>query len=269
MLEFRSFPFSMSFGSYGGRAGSPPYLRHNPYLPPAVKWLLIVNISLFVVYFFAYRTSLGSWFNPFWLDTRWVVQGFAIWQFVTYLFLHSPADFSHILWNMLSLWMFGKDLEATWGTRRFLNFYFFCGIGAGICAVMLSLLFGADTRTIGSSGAVYGLLLAFALMFPEAQIILLIFPMKAKYAALIIGAMTFMSTFRPGDGVSHVAHLGGMLFALIYLKAGLAARFDFIGPANAWYRNWKHERAKRKFQVYMRKQQGGGGGRGDRDRTIH
>lgn len=269
MLKIRSFPSPMSFGSYGGRPGSPPYLRNQSSLPPAVKWLLIINVSLFIIYFFAYRTTFAAWFTPFWLDTRWVLQGFAIWQFVTYMFLHSPADFQHILWNMLSFWMFGKSLEEYWGTRGFLNFYFFCGIGAGICAVVLSLILGVDTRTIGASGAIYGLLLAFAMIFPEAQVLVLIFPMKAKYAAMVIGAITFMATFRPGDGVSHIAHLGGMLFALIYLKAGMAKQqFDFIGPLTAGYRNWRHERAKRKFQVYMRKHQGPGGG-GDRDRTIH
>jgi membrane associated rhomboid family serine protease len=240
------------------------YVSHNPNLPPAVKWLLIVNTALFVLYFFAARTSYGSWFYPFGLSPRWVIEGLAVWQFVTYLFLHSPGGFDHILLNMLSLWMFGKDLENTWGTRRFLQYYFFCGIGAGVLAVILNLLFGnRDSWTIGASGAIYGLLLAFGVLFPDAKILFnFLFPIKAKYFVMIVGAISFMMTFRQtGDSVSHVAHLGGMLFGFLYIKGGLGG-IDLIAPAAAWYRNWKHERAKRKFQVYIRKNN-------DRDRTIH
>ena len=248
-------------GSYARRT----YTTHNPNLPPAVKWLLIVNTALFVIYFFAVRTSYGPWFYPFGLSPRWVVEGFAIWQFFTYLFLHSPAGFDHILLNMLSLWMFGKDLENMWGTRRFLQYYFFCGVGAGVMAVTLNLLFGQrDSWTIGASGAIYGLLLAFGMLFPDANVLFsFIFPMKAKYFVMIIGAISFMMTFRQtGDSVSHVAHLGGMFFGFIYLKGGIG-RLDLFGPAEKWYRQWKHDRAKRKFQVYVRKNNPG------RDRTIH
>ncbi len=248
-------------GSYAKRG----YTSHNTQLPLAVKWLLIINTALFVVYFFAARTSYGSWFVPFGLSPRWVIEGFAIWQFVTYLFIHSPGGFAHILLNMLALWMFGKDLENVWGTRRFLQYYFFCGIGAGVLAVVLNLLIGQrDSWTIGASGAIYGLLLAFGILFPDVQVLVsFIFPIKAKYFVMLVGAMTFMMTFQQtGDSVSHVAHLGGMLFGLVYLKGGIA-KIDLFGPAEAWYRNWKRERAKRKFQVYMRKNNS------DRDRTIH
>ena len=261
MLKKPEPGLSQKMGSYARRS----YTSHNPNLPPAVKWLLITNTVLFVIYFFAYRTSYGPWFFWLGLSPRAVVEVFAVWQFVTYLFLHSPGGFTHILFNMLSLWMFGKDLENLWGTRRFLQYYFFCGIGAGVLAVILNLLFGQrDSWTIGASGAIYGLLLAFGMTFPDVQVLFsFIFPMKAKYFVMLIGAITFMSTFQQtGDSVSHVAHLGGMLFGFVYLKGGLG-KIDMVGPAMAWYRKWKHDRAKRKFQVYMRKNDD------KRDRTIH
>ena len=263
MLKSAEAAFT-KMGSYARRG----YVAHNPNLPPAVKWLLIANTAVFVVYFFAFQTAYGRWFYPFGLSPRWIVEGFAIWQFVTYLFLHSPTGFTHILFNMLSLWMFGKDLENVWGTRRFLQYYFFCGIGAGVMAVVLNLAFGQrDSWTIGASGAIYGLLLAFGMLFPDVQVLFsFLFPIKAKYFVMIIGAITFMSTFQQtGDSVSHVAHLGGMVFGFLYIRGGMG-KFDFLGwvkPLEGKYRQWKHERAKRKFQVYMRKQSP------DRDRTIH
>jgi membrane associated rhomboid family serine protease len=233
-------------------------------LPPGVKWLLILNAALFVVYFFAIRTGYGGIFEPFWLSLRWVLDIFAVWQLVSYLFLHDPGGFQHILWNMLALWMFGKDLEAVWGTKKFLQYYFICGIGAGLCCLVASALFGNGyERTIGASGAIYGLMLAFGLLFPDATILFsFLFPIKAKYFVMIVGAITFMMTFgSTGSGVSHVAHLGGMLWGYVYLKTNLG-RLDILGPVQQWYKRWKYNRAKRKFQVYMRKQD-------DRDRFRH
>ena len=113
---------------------------------------------------------MGDLFHWFGLVPQAVVEVFAVWQLVTYMFLHDPRGFGHILFNMLTLWMFGKDLEATWGTRRFLKFYFVCGVGAGICVVIGNSLFGTmATRTIGASGAIFGLLLAFGMLFPDRR----------------------------------------------------------------------------------------------------
>src|SRR5437899_873151 len=109
------------------------------FFPKGVKWLLITNIALFVVYFFAARSGWGQIFSDFYgfgLVPAAVVHSFAIWQLFTYMFLHDPGGFGHILFNMLALWMFGADLERHWGTRKFLKFYFLCGIGAGLCVVV-------------------------------------------------------------------------------------------------------------------------------------
>jgi membrane associated rhomboid family serine protease len=223
------------------------------YLPTGVKWLLISNIALFVFYYFGARSGLGPYFSLFSLVPQAVVQHLAIWQLFTYMFLHDPGGFGHILFNMLSLWMFGSDLERSWGTKRFLKYYFICGVGAGVCVVIINLLFGSPNQSvIGASGAIYGLLMAFGLLFPDRTILFsFLFPIKAKYFVMIMGAIAFLSSFNVNSGISSVAHLGGMLFGYAYLRMQInTVSFDFIGKS---YRDWKLQRAKKKFQVYLRK----------------
>lgn len=242
--------------------------NRNSLMPNGVKLLLLSNIALFVLYFFAVRGGFGGFFQHFGLVPAQVVGTFAIWQLFTYMFLHDPFGFGHILFNMLMLWMFGKDLENAWGTRRFLKFYFICGIGAGLCVVIGNFLFGNPaTRTIGASGAIYGLLLAFGMTYPNVTVYFsFLFPIQAKYFVMIMGAIAFLSSFGANTGVSNVAHLGGMLFGFLYLRSeraisrssgryGRPARSstDFIGGIRQKYKQWQAERARRKFQVYMRK----------------
>jgi membrane associated rhomboid family serine protease len=233
----------------------------NSFFPPGVRWLLIVNTALWLVYFLGVRAGLGEIFQHFGLMPAQVVHTFAIWQLFTYMFLHDPFGFGHILFNMLTLWMFGKDLEVAWGTRRFLKFYFLCGIGAGFCVVVANYLFGnIYTRTIGASGAIYGLLMAFGMMYPNTTVLFsFLFPIKAKYFVMIIGAIAFLSSLGANNGVSNVAHLGGMLFGYVYLKyealtGSRRGGFDLTGSVRMRYKQWQIERARRKFQVYMRKQ---------------
>jgi membrane associated rhomboid family serine protease len=223
------------------------------FFPPGVKWLLISNTALFVLYFVLARSELAYVFDPFRLTPNEVFGRLRIWQPVTYLFLHDPFGFGHILFNMLALWMFGTDLESTWGTRRFLNYYFLCGIGAGLCDVVASWITQrGNVPTIGASGAIYGLLLAFGILFPHRTVLLIIFPIPARYFVMIVGAMTFMSSvYASGSGVSHVAHLGGMVFGYLYLRSRFAT-FDFTGLRRS-YETWKLRRARRKFEVYMKK----------------
>lgn len=230
-------------------------------MPYGVKWLLISNVALFVLYFFAVQTGYGAAFHYFGLIPRAVVSLLTIWQLVTYMFLHDPYGFGHIVFNMLALWMFGKDLESAWGTKRFLQYYFICGIGAGICVVLMNAAFGSmESRTIGASGAIYGLLLAFGMMFPDTTVLFsFLFPIKAKYFVMIIGAIAFLSTFgSTGGGVSHVAHLGGMIWGYLYLKSRYV-KVDILGTLGRQYRDWKLHRAKKKFQVYLKKKGDGPG----------
>jgi len=219
--------------------------------PDGVKWLLIINTVVFVLSYMLQQTSVGEIFNLFKLVPRAVVYHFAIWQLVTYLFLHGGVW--HLLFNMLTLWMFGATLERDWGTRRFLKYYFLCGIAAGVCDVTVNAILGNwNTSTIGASGAIYGVLLAFGVTYPESTILFaFLFPIQAKYFVMIYGAIALLGAMNVNSGVSNVAHLGGMLFGLVYLKANLP-KLDMY-EVRRRYRNYKLQRAKKKFQVYMRK----------------
>jgi membrane associated rhomboid family serine protease len=236
-------------------------ILYTPGFPPGVKWLLISNVAIFVLGFFAGLLQLDLGWLP--LTPFEVIHRGMIWQLATYMFLH--GGLGHILWNMLALWMFGREFEQLWGTRRFLRFYFFCGIGAGICVVIGNYLFGNPrVATIGSSGAIYGILLASAVLWPDRQILFyFLIPVKMKYFVAIIGAIAFLNSFNTNSPVSDVAHLGGMLFGYIFLKMPRTRGFDPLGSLKETYTNWKLARAKRKFQVYMRKKGS------DRDRWVN
>jgi membrane associated rhomboid family serine protease len=239
---------------------------YSSYFPPGVKWLLIINVAVFVVNFFA--SLLLDWdpFVHFGLVPREVLfQGY-IWQLFTYMFLHSLTSFWHILFNMFSLWMFGITLEGDWGTKKFLQYYFLCGVGAALCVIAVSIPFHEmNVRTIGASGAIYGLLLAFGVLYPNTPILFsFLFPIKAKYFVIIMGAIAFMSSFGHGSGVSNIAHLGGMFFGYAFLKFRLnLKRFDLLAGWRDQFQDWKRRRARKKFQVYMRKHGP------DRDSRIH
>src|SRR5579872_7023928 len=231
-------------------------------LPPGIRALLISNVAVFVITFFAGRRLAGT-LDLLMLRPSDVVTHGYLWQLATYMFLHQGIG--HILFNMLALWMFGTEFERLWGTRRFLNFYFFCGVGAGMCVIVANYLFGnPDIATVGSSGAIYGILLASAVMWPDRQMLFyFLIPLKMKYFVMIIGAIAFFNSFNPASPVSDVAHLGGMLFGYVFLKLPRMRNADPIGALQESYQKWKLERAKKKFQVYMRKQGSG------RDRRIH
>jgi membrane associated rhomboid family serine protease len=226
-----------------------------PSFPPGVKWLIAVTCAVYILQIVFVNTAFLSLFQLLPWD---VIHRARIWQLASYMFLH--GSITHILFNMLMLWMFGAAVEQTWGTRRFLQYYFICGIGAGLCLVLANLAIG-DVRqpTIGASGAIYGLLIAFGMLFPDQEILLFfLFPVRAKYAVMIFAAIEFFA-LPQGGPVSHVAHLGGMLVGYIYIRSQFAPRrprlasssFNF-SPA-AWWRGYKLQRAKKKFQVYMKK----------------
>lgn len=181
---------------------------------PAVKFLLIVNAAVFIVQIFLDRYIVLL----FGLVPRSVWQDFYLWQLFTYQFLH--GGLFHLLFNMLALWMFGCALERRWGSEFFLKYYFVSVIGGGI----LNTLFMPDqiVPSIGASAGVYGILLAFGLIYPN-QIIYLYFlvPLKMKHFVWIIGAIALYSSVTSGQsGIAHLAHLGGMLFGYLYLRGG-------------------------------------------------
>ena len=226
----RGYGRSQGYG-YGGRT-----------TVSAVKGLIIANAAVFALQTFT-GSGLLEGFGP--VD-RWLsfvpgvaIAGLEVWRFVSYMFLH--AGLFHIGMNMFILWMFGSQVEALWGRRSFLVYYFVCGIGAAAVYGLFNLFgMSAYTPMIGASGAVYGLLLAYGLSFPD-NIILVFFvlPLKAKYAVVLFGLIEFLS-IPQGGSVAHLAHLGGMLTGFIFLRLtvpGMAGRgrggFD---PAGAWRR---------------------------------
>jgi len=239
--------------AYSSRPYARRYIPSNRF-PVGLKWLLIVNTAIFVASFFLASAGAADFFRSFYLVPSDVVGKFAVWQIVTYMFFH--AGFWHIIWNMLTLWMFGVELERLWGTRRFLRFYFACGIGAGIAVILVNYAFGNPyTATIGSSGAIYGILMAYALLFPDRLILFgFLIPIKVKYFVMIMGAVVFMNSFVSfGSGISQIAHLGGLLVAFFMLR-GRWLVTSIQKPAVREMKEWKLRRARKKFEVYLRKQ---------------
>ena len=202
-----------------------------------------------------------AWVIPA-LSTRAAEHAFWVWQPATYMFLHGGVF--HILFNMLALWMFGAELERIWGTRYFLKFYFVTGIGAGVVTVVLSLLpFGGQLQyvnIIGASGAIYGLLLAFAMYFPDRPILLVVFPVPAKIAVTILGAIALFSSLSDSGGVANATHLSGLVVAYFFLKG---ARLHPIAEVKYRYLKWKINHVRKKFDVYS------GGRANDFDRRVH
>jgi len=224
--------------------------------PRGIKWLLISNTAVFLIWTLGPISFQQDVLTYFALNK--VISIRLVWQLFTYLFLHGGVF--HLVFNMLALWMFGSPLESDWGTRRFLRYYFICGVGAGLFDLVLSLILGGGRPTIGASGAIYGVLLAFGVCYPEQTVLMnFLFPIKAKYMVAIYAAIALYSSLGVNSGVSNIAHLGGMVVGFVYLKTRLPRMNVRMPDWQGAYRQWKLERAKRKFQVYMKKhgKQGG------------
>ncbi|MBZ5535707.1 MAG: rhomboid family intramembrane serine protease [Acidobacteriia bacterium] len=213
-------------------------------LSRGVKGLIVANIAAFALRFFVQNMGGIPFDGMLGLVPALITTRFFVWQFVTYLFVHAGP--LHLLFNMLVLWMFGCDLERLWGLKKFLRYYFLSGVGAGLCSYLVGPL--SSVPTVGASGAIYGLLLAYGVLFADRVIYLyFLFPIKAKYFVLIMGALEFYAAIATsGSGVSHTAHLGGMAFGYLYLRRG---RWS-LGWGEMWAR-WKLQRARRKFKIYL------------------
>ncbi len=224
-----------------------------------LKILIGANVVMFLV------TSLApSLLAYLGLVPALVLGRFWVWTLATYMFLH--GGIFHILFNMLALWMFGSELERIWGTRYFLKFYFVTGIGAGALTVLFSLLPFAFAQQvhgsviIGASGAIYGLLLAYAMYFPDRPILLVVFPVPAKIAVAILGAIALFSSLSDAGGTANATHLGGLVVGYLFLKG---ARIHPISEVKYRYLKWKISRTRKKFDVYS------GGRSNDFDRRVH
>lgn len=198
-------------------------------LPPVIRILLIVNVAVFFLQPYFRELVLGHLVlwpvgAPDTINTpggALAVGGFAPWQLITYAFLH--GNLTHLMLNMFALWMFGVALEHTWGSARFAFYYFVCVVGAALVQLLVTLPVIAGTGgapTLGASGGVFGILLAFGVMFPEQRILLLFppIPIKAKWFVLIYGIVELVfGVTGTMSGVAHFAHLGGMVFGLILI----------------------------------------------------
>jgi membrane associated rhomboid family serine protease len=223
--------------------------RQSPFanLTPVVKNLLIINVIFFLATFVLGRMNINlvQHLSVFYFDSPM----FKPWQVITYMFMHDPSGIWHILGNMFALFIFGPALEGMMGSKRFFNFYFICGIGALLCnmvvqAIEVHNLIGSFTvaqnntiadsitigklqeiyysPTLGASGAVFGILIAFAMLFPDVELMLIFLPIpiKAKYFVTIYVLFELFSGVRQsqGDSVAHFAHIGGALFGFIMIK---------------------------------------------------
>jgi membrane associated rhomboid family serine protease len=192
--------------------------------PPVIKYLLITNIGIFILQYFIFAgfkvsgIPISDYFmryfalNPIGSE----LFPFYPWQLLTYLFMH--GNFWHLFLNMLALWMFGKELETIWGSKKFLTYYMMCGVGAGIANILITPLFSKLLLpTVGASGSIFGVLVAFGMLFPNREIYLYFFiPVKAKYLVIFYMLVELFSV-GSNSTIAHVAHLGGALVGFIYM----------------------------------------------------
>jgi len=243
-------------------------------LPPftkAVTWLLGINTGIFLLMelFGMARLPVVRYVIDYCaLTPVLVVQHGYVWQLLTYSVLH--AGLMHWFGNMLGLWMFGSSIESAWGTRRLVELYLIGVVGAALTTVALSyahILGNPYQPTIGASGGVFAILIAFGMLFGDNEIMMIPFPflIKAKYFVGILIVVTLALAMGGGGNVAYVAHLGGLFFGWLYARrgpkralvnVGLAERY--YGLRNSYYR-WKRRRAAKKFEVYMR----------EHDRDVH
>ncbi len=248
--------------SYSSRSYVNRYIPSNRF-PVGLKWLLVANIGIFLINFLL-RGPL--FLRPLKLVPHELVSGYQIWQIATYMFVNEGM--LNTLWNMLALWMFGAEMERLWGTARFVRFYVLCGVLAGLTFVIAAYLFHATGEVAtGSSGAVYGILMAYGLMFPDQTMLFgFLIPMKSKYFVMIIGAILFlqsyMATIGGQGGVAVISSLGGLAAGYLLLR-GKRLQSQIRQPVVLGYKDWKLRRAKKKFQVYLRKKDS------NRDRWVH
>jgi membrane associated rhomboid family serine protease len=252
------------------RTGEPMTLSLPPFTK-AVSWLIGINtgVYLLVLLLDVFQISLGMFLRDYFaLTPLYVVRHGWVWQLITYGVIH--FEFWHWFGNMLGLWMFGSAVEQAWGSRRFLELFVLGVVGAALTTVALSyphILGNPSAPTIGASGGVFAILIAFGMMFGDNEIMMIPFPftIKAKYFVGILIVVTLAFAMGGGGNVAYVAHLGGLLFGYLYVRRGSKAALVNVGVSeryyglrNSYYR-WRRRRAAKKFEVYMRQH----------DRDVH
>ena len=227
-------------------------------LPTITKNLLIINVlallanNLFGAYMASHgmEVDLNSFLGLYYFGSSL----FQVYQLVTYMFMH--GGWVHLIFNMFALWMFGGIIERVWGGKKFLFYYLVCGVGAGITQELVQMLGWASvySSTVGASGAIFGILLAFGMLFPDERlfIIPIPFPIKAKWLVIGYGALEVVQAFGASDGVAHFAHLGGMIFGYFLIRywskhpggSAYSTRQDPFGKLRDAYGNWRKQQAE-------------------------
>lgn len=226
------------------------------FFPPVIKNLLIINVAVFLIQMIINNITFNGipgWYllnryfalNPInGIDSAGMPYNFKIWQFLTYQFMH--GDFTHILFNMFMLWMFGMELENLMGSSKFLIYYLLCGFGAGLFQLFLAPVFSESLApTIGASGAVFGIMIAFAMFFPDRYIFLyFLIPIKAKYLIAFFVVIEFLSVNEPSL-VAHLAHIGGAVTGFLFIL--IDRKYDF-----QFHRLFSFSRKKTAFKFSSR-----------------
>ena len=227
---------------------SKQYYRPSPFggfrfFPPVIKALLVSNVAIFLLAVLFERFSVGdvslAAIINYVFDLFPLGKGFQVWQLFTYMFMH--GGLMHLFFNMFALWMFGMDLENDWGSKKFLLYYLMCGLGAGVSNLLIGPFFGPAAPTVGASGAIYGVLLAFGLMYPDRPIFVwFLVPIRARYFVLLYIALElYAGVTGSADGIAHFAHLGGAAVGLLFLM------FDANRvPWRRWIEGWRSRVAR-------------------------
>ena len=240
-----------------------------PVTPLVIKYLLIANGVVFILQQLMPELILGAVFP------KLVWQGGYLWQPFTYMWLHDGLG--HVAMNMFALWMFGSQLALAWSLKRFLRYYLICGIGAGfliasypylMVEIGLQSAHSLEIPTLGASGAVYGVLLAYSLTWPD-RTIMLIFPPVAFRAIWLIPGLFFMSLFMGGSNISHIGHLGGVLIGWIYLRRRGQAGTGKVLSASQLKNRWRRYRMRQKLRAVRYEEQPRRDDRDDDERRLH
>ncbi len=231
-------------------------VQFGPRLTSGVKTLIIINVAVYLVQqLFEWHMGGSHQFEQaFALSPEHVLEG-GIWQLFTYQFLHDPNGFPwHLIINMYILWMFGAGLEEKWGKAQFIKYYLYCGLGAGFFIFLIPVIFSTPGAiTLGASGAVFGVLLAYAIYWPDRQVFLMfIIPLKVKYLVLILGLVSLLGTFNTSasGGISHIGHLGGLITGYLYLVYSMNRKSNDAG-----FNLWRRYKNYRQRKLWLQKQQ--------------
>ncbi len=180
--------------------------------PPCVKKLIVVHVAISLLQLF-----VPNMISVLGLVPEKVLSG-SLWLLFTYQFFH--GGLIHLFFNMFALWMFGQEIEKKWGSKRFLRYYLVCGVGAGLFIFLVPIILGhrLDIPTVGASGSIFGLMLAYAVLWPNREVLLwFVIPVKMKYLMLLIGGVSFIFLLQNSSNISHVGHFGGIVTGYLYL----------------------------------------------------